>query len=43
MLMVEHLRKRAGHANREDFLAFLDGSRDAPPMADDEVPSPVSK
>jgi len=30
MLTVSHLRARARHAKREDFIAFLDGSPAAP-------------
>ena len=37
MLTVEHLRERARHAKREDFIAFLNGSPDVPPMPGDEV------
>jgi hypothetical protein len=37
LLTVEHLRQRAQGANREDFLAFLDGSPDVPPMPGDEL------
>ena len=35
LLTVEHLRQRALRANREDFLAFLDGSPDVPPLPGD--------
>ena len=35
MMTVEHLRERARHARREDFVAFLDGSPEvAPPPGD---------
>jgi hypothetical protein len=37
LLMVEHLRERARHAKREDFVAFLNGSPDVPPMPGDEL------
>ena len=37
MLTVEHLRERARNAKREDFLAFLNDSPDAPPMPGDEL------
>ena len=37
LLTEEHLRQRALRAKREDFLAFLDGSPDVPPMPDDEL------
>jgi hypothetical protein len=37
MLTVEHLRERARHAKREDFIAFLNGSPDVPPMPGDEL------
>jgi len=37
MLTVEHLRQRARNAKREDFLAFLKGSPDVPPMPGDEL------
>ncbi len=37
MLTVEHLRERARHAKREDFIAFLNGSPDVPPMPGDEI------
>jgi hypothetical protein len=37
MLTVEHLRERARNAKREDFLAFLNGSPDVPPMLGDEL------
>ena len=36
MLTVAHLRERARDAKREDFVAFLEGSPDAPPMTGDE-------
>ena len=37
LLTVDHLRDRARHAKREDFLAFLNGSPDVPPMPGDEL------
>lgn len=37
MLTVEHLRERARNAKREDFIAFLNGSPDVPPMPGDEL------
>ena len=37
LLTVDHLRDRARHAKREDFLAFLDGSPNVPPMPGDEL------
>lgn len=37
MLTVDHLRQRARNAKREDFLAFLNGSPDVPPVSGDEV------
>ena len=37
MLTVEHLRERARHAKREDFIAFLNASPDVPPMPGDEL------
>ena len=37
LLTVEHLRQRAQRAKREDFLAFLDGSPDVPPVPGDEL------
>ena len=37
LMTVEHLRERARHAKREDFLAFLDASPDAPPLPGDEL------
>jgi uncharacterized protein (DUF1778 family) len=33
---LEHLRTRASRAKREDFIAFLDQSPDAPPLSSDE-------
>ena len=37
MLTVQHLRDRAHNAKREDFIAFLDGSPDVPPLPGDEL------
>jgi hypothetical protein len=37
LMTVEHLRKRARNAKREDFVAFLNDSPDAPPMPGDEL------
>jgi hypothetical protein len=37
LLTVDHLRDRARHAKREDFLAFLNGSPNVPPMPGDEL------
>jgi hypothetical protein len=37
LLTVEHLGERARHAKREDLVAFLNGSADAPPMPGDEL------
>ena len=37
LLTVKHLRDRAHRAKREDFVAFLNGSPDAPPMPGDEL------
>jgi len=37
MMSIEHLRERARHAKREDFVAFLNGSPDVPPMPGDEL------
>ena len=37
MLTVEHLRERARNAKREDFIAFLNGSPDVPPLPGDEL------
>ena len=34
---VEHLRTRARHAKREDFVAFLNGSPEVPPVPGDEL------
>lgn len=37
LMTVEHLRERARQAKREDFVAFLNGSPDAPPLPGDEL------
>jgi hypothetical protein len=37
LVTVEHLRERARHARREDFLAFLNGSPNVPPIPGDEL------
>src|SRR5437667_8065762 len=37
LMTVEHLRERARHARREDFVAFLNGSPDVPPHPGDEL------
>ena len=37
LMTVEHLRERARHARREDFVAFLNGSPDVPPLPGDEL------
>ncbi len=37
MMTIEHLRERARLAKREDFIAFLNGAPDAPPMPGDEL------
>lgn len=36
LMPVEHLRERARHAKREDFIAFLNASPDTPPLPGDE-------
>jgi uncharacterized protein (DUF433 family) len=36
-LTVEELHRRVARANREDFIAFLDASPDAPPIEGDEL------
>ena len=38
LMTVEHLRQRARRAKREDFVAFLAGSPDVPPVPGDERP-----
>ena len=37
LMTVEHLRERARRAKREDFVAFLNGSPDVPPLPGDEL------
>jgi len=37
LLTLDHLRQRALRAKREDFVAFLDASPDAPPLPGDEL------
>jgi hypothetical protein len=37
MITIEHLRERARLAKREDFIAFLNGVPDVPPMPGDEL------
>ena len=37
LMTVEHLRERARHARRQDFVAFLDASPDVPPVPGDEL------
>ena len=37
LMTVDHLRERARNAKREDFVAFLNGSPDVPPMPGDEL------
>ena len=37
LMTVEHLRERARHAKREDFVAFLNGSPDVPPVPGEEL------
>jgi hypothetical protein len=37
LMTVEHLRERARNAKREDFVAFLNGSPDVPPLPGDEL------
>ncbi len=37
LLTVDHLRDRARHAKREDFVAFLDGSPNVQPIPGDEL------
>ncbi len=37
LMTLEHLRQRALRAKREDFVAFLDGSPDVPPLPGDEL------
>jgi 16S rRNA U516 pseudouridylate synthase RsuA-like enzyme len=37
LLTMDHLRDRARQAKREDFVAFLNGSPDVPPLPGDEL------
>ena len=37
LMTVDHLRRRAARAKREDFIAFLDDAPDLPPMEGDEL------
>jgi hypothetical protein len=37
LMTLEHLRERAARANRQDFIEFLEGSPDVPPMPGDEL------
>ena len=37
LLTIDHLRDRARNANREDYIAFLNGSPDVPPLPGDEL------
>lgn len=37
MMTVEHLRERVRRAKHEDFLKFLNGAPDVPPMPGDEL------
>lgn len=37
LMTVDHLRERAREAKREDFVAFLNGSPDVPPVPGDEL------
>ncbi|MGA2177486.1 MAG: toxin-antitoxin system HicB family antitoxin [Verrucomicrobiota bacterium] len=37
LMTLDHLRQRALHAKREDFVAFLDASPDVPPLPGDEL------
>ena len=37
LMTLEHLRERARHSRREDFLAFLNGSPNVPPVPGDEL------
>jgi parvulin-like peptidyl-prolyl isomerase len=37
LMTVEYLRERARKARREDFVAFLNDSPDAPPMPGDKL------
>jgi hypothetical protein len=37
LMTLEHLRERAARANRQDFIDFLEGSHNVPPMPGDEL------
>lgn len=37
LMTLEYLRERARGAKREDFVAFLDGSPNVPPLPGDEL------
>jgi hypothetical protein len=37
LMTLEHLRERARDSRREDFLAFLNGSPNVPPVPGDEL------
>jgi hypothetical protein len=37
LMTLDHLRERAAKANRQDFIDFLKGSPDAPPLPGDEI------
>jgi hypothetical protein len=37
LMTLDHLRERAAPANRQDFIDFLEGSPDVPPMPGDEL------
>jgi hypothetical protein len=37
LMTLEHLRERAARANRQDFIEFLEGSPDVPPIPGDEL------
>ena len=37
LMTLDHLRERAARANRQDFIDFLEGSPDVPPMPGDEI------
>ena len=36
LLSIEHLRQRAAHGKRDDYVAFLAASPDVPPVTGDE-------
>lgn len=37
LMTLDHLRERAARANRQDFIDFLEGSPDVPPIPGDEL------